>query len=244
MKEYYGALCTKVYESDKSVANNKELDFYLSFANGKKVLEPMCGNGRMLIPFMQKGIDIEGFDMSEEMLIMCVEKGKKLNLEPIVSKQRIEDFTSEKKYDLVMIPIGSFSLVPETLVDRSLRNMKSVLASDGKLLITIVTTPDEVEEIPEWLKTNELLIGEELIIEYRKVHYKEDEKVLFIQLKYESKVDGQLVKTELMDFPIRVYGLGEFEDLLKENGFKDVVIHTVKDGYGEGNAFQVFEISV
>lgn len=244
MKAYYGALCTKVYESDKSVANDKELAFYLSFAKGKKVLEPMCGNGRMLIPFMQKGIDIEGFDMSEDMLKMCVEKGMQLDLKPVISNQRIEDFNSKEKYDLVMIPIGSFSLVPETLVDRSLRNMKSVLASDGKLLITIVTTPDEVEEIPEWLKTNELSMGEELIVEYRKVQYMEDEKVLFIQLKYESIVNGQLVKTELMDFPIRAYGLGEFDELLKENGFRDVVIHTVEDGYGEGNAFQVFECSV
>lgn len=76
-KVYYGALCTEVYESDKSVAYDKELMFYLSFANeNMKVLEPMCGNGRMLLPFMQAGIDIEGFDMSEEMLKMCKEKGK------------------------------------------------------------------------------------------------------------------------------------------------------------------------
>lgn len=244
MKEYYGALCTKVYESDKSVASDKELEFYLSFAKGEKVLEPMCGNGRMLIPFMQEGIDIEGFDMSEEMLKMCMEKGMQLDLKPVVSNQRIEAFHSADKYNLVMIPFGSFSLVPDELVSRSLQNMKSVLTSDGKLLLTIVKTPDEVEELPDWEKTNELLIGDELILEYKKVRYNVDEKVLFIQLKYESIVNGQLVKTELMDFPIRVYGLGEFEDLLKGIGFNNVIIHTVKDGYGDGNAFQVFECSI
>ena len=241
-KVYYGALCTEVYESDKSVAYDKELTFYLSFANeNMKVLEPMCGNGRMLLPFMQAGIDIEGFDMSEEMLKMCKEKGEKLSLEPIVEISKIEDFHTDKKYDLVMIPIGSFSLLPNHLVDRSLQNMKSVLQSDGKLLITIVTTPSQVEEIPEWTKTNEIENGQERILEYKKVHF--ENQVLFIQLKYESVRNGQVVKTELMDFPIRVYELDEFEQVLKKNGFKDIVIHTVEDGYGDGNTFHVFECS-
>ena len=241
-KVYYGALCTEVYESDKSVAYDKELAFYLSFADKTmKVLEPMCGNGRMLLPFMQAGINIDGFDMSDEMLRMCKEKGRKLSLEPNVEINKIEDFHTDKKYDLVMIPIGSFSLLPNNLVDRSLQNMKSVLQSDGRLLITIVTTPSEVEEIPEWVKTNEIEMGQGRILEYRKVHFQNKE--LFIQLKYESLRNGQVVKTELMDFPIQVYELGEFEQVLKKNGFKEVVIHTVEDGYGDGNAFHVFECS-
>lgn len=78
MSDYYGKLCTQIYEVDKSIADGKELDFYLSYAQNKnlKVLEPMCGNGRMLIPFMEKGIDIEGFDVSEEMLRLCSVKAK------------------------------------------------------------------------------------------------------------------------------------------------------------------------
>lgn len=60
MTDYYGELCTRMYESTKSLAEGKELDFYLSFVkdSSMKVLEPMCGNGRMLIPFMQRGIPI------------------------------------------------------------------------------------------------------------------------------------------------------------------------------------------
>ncbi len=110
MIDYYGELCTRIYESDKSLATGKELEFFLSFVknNSMKVLEPMCGNGRMLIPFLQKGIDIEGFDVSEEMLKLCKEKGEKLNLRPCVFHKKIEEFHSDKKYDLIMIPFGSF----------------------------------------------------------------------------------------------------------------------------------------
>jgi hypothetical protein len=42
---YYGELCTKIYETDKSLADGKELEYYLSFVKdrGMKVLEPMYG---------------------------------------------------------------------------------------------------------------------------------------------------------------------------------------------------------
>ena len=82
MKEYYGELCTQIYETNKSIAGGKELEFYLSFVNDKamKVLEPMCGNGRMLIPLLENGVDIEGFDISEEITSLCRIKGRKSNL--------------------------------------------------------------------------------------------------------------------------------------------------------------------
>ncbi|MDR4984573.1 SAM-dependent methyltransferase [Bacillus cereus] len=246
MHTYYGELCTKIYESDKSMAAGKELDFYLSFAKDKnmKVLEPMCGNGRMLIPFMQNGIDIEGFDLSVEMLKMCKEKAEQLNLKPVVSQERIEKFHGNKKYDLIMIPIGSFSLLPDNLVDISLQNMKNNLNENGKFLLTVVLGGNEVEEILDWIETNRKEINNELIVEYRKVSYDDVQKLLNIKLKYEIIHDEKIVQTEIMDFPIRLYDLKEFENILIANGFNQVVIHEIKDGYGEGNSFHVFECSI
>ncbi|EJQ51204.1 Uncharacterized protein BWINRASL_02428 [Bacillus mycoides] len=245
MHTYYGELCTKIYESDKSMAAGKELDFYLSFAKDKniKVLEPMCGNGRMLIPFMQNGVDIEGFDLSEDMLKMCKEKAEQLNLKPVVSQERIEKFHGNKKYDLIMIPIGSFSLLPDNLVDISLQNMKYNLKKNGKLLLTVVQAGSETEQILDWMETNRKEINKELIVEYRKVSYDEAQKLLNIKLKYEVIHDEKIAETEIMDFPIRLYDLKEFENILIANGFSQIVVHEIKDGYGEGNSFHVFECS-
>ncbi|PGM90051.1 class I SAM-dependent methyltransferase [Bacillus cereus] len=246
MLTYYGEICTKIYESDKSIAGGKELDFYLSFAKDKNmtVLEPMCGNGRMLIPFMQNGVNIEGFDISKDMLKVCKEKAEKLNLKPVVSQGRIEKFHSDNKYDLIMIPIGSFSLLPNNLVDISLQNMKNNLKEDGKLLLTILQGGNEAEQILDWIETNRKEINNELIVEYRKVSYDEAQKLLNIILKYEVIQDEKIVETEIMDFPIRLYNLKEFENILITNGFSQIVIHEIKDGYGEGNSFHVFECSL
>lgn len=243
--DYYGELCTKIYESEKSIAMGVELDFYLSFVkDNMKVLEPMCGNGRMLIPFLQRGIDIEGFDISEEMLNVCEEKGKKLGLNPIVFLEKIERFKRNKNYDLIMVPFGSFSLLPDRLVHESLQNLKSVLKPDGKLLLTVMVKNAEVEEVPDWIETNRVQFVDQIIIEYKKMNYNQESKVLNIELKYQSVQGEQLAKIETMDFPIRLYELGEFKNLLQTNGFRDVVVHEVINGYGEGSSFNVFECEI
>ena len=223
MMDYYGELCTKIYESEKSIAMGVELDFYLSFVkeNNMKVLEPMCGNGRMLIPFLKRGIDIEGFDISEEMIDVCEEKGKKLGLNPIVFLEKIEEFKSNVKYDLIMIPFGSFSLLPDKLVYDSLQNLKSVLKPDGKLLLTVMIKNTEVEEIPDWIETNRKQFVDQMIIEYKKMNYNQESKVLNIELQYKAVQGEQLVKIETMDFPIRLYEIEEFKDLLQTNGFRE-----------------------
>ncbi|MDR6552611.1 class I SAM-dependent methyltransferase [Paenibacillus qinlingensis] len=246
MSDYYGELCTKLYESSKSLSEGKELDFYLSFIKDEnmKVLEPMCGNGRMLIPFMQNGIRIEGFDISEEMLKVCKAKGEKLNLKPNVWYGKIEEYKGNHQFDLIIIPFGSFSLLPDALVDKSLTNLKSALKSNGKLLLTIMLKHSGIKEFPDWVETERVQFEDEWIITYKKVQYNEKESMLTTRFKYQSVINGQIRKTEMMDFPLRLYALEEFENTIKSNGFNHVVVHGVKDGYGEGTFFYVVECSM
>ncbi|WP_341279152.1 class I SAM-dependent methyltransferase [Paenibacillus sp. FSL H8-0537] len=191
MISYYGELCTKMYESDKSLADGKELDFYLSFADRKdiSVLEPMCGNGRMLIPFMQRDIQIEGFDISEDMLKVCIEKGNINKLEPKVYYQKIE-------------------------------------------------------ESSDWIQLEKRYINNEWIVISKKAQYHKEQSTLFTKLKYQVVTEDKIEKTEIMDFPLRLYDVKEFENILKTNGFRHIQLHEVKDGYGEGNHFHVFECSL
>lgn len=128
MISYYGELCTKMYESDKSLADGKELDFYLSFADRKdiSVLEPMCGNGRMLIPFMQRDIQIEGFDISEDMLKVCIEKGNINKLEPKVYYQKIEESSDWIQLEKDILTMNGL-LYPKKLniIKSNLRSLRS-----------------------------------------------------------------------------------------------------------------------
>jgi hypothetical protein len=175
------------------------------------------------------------------MLKVCREKAVALNLKPAIFLEKIEEFKSEKQYDLIMIPYGSFSLLPDSLVHKSLKNLKNALNEKGKMLLTIVEKDHEIEEVSEWVETNRKEFGGQSIIEYRKIAYEEETKILQIKLKYEAIRKGITEKTEMMDFPIRLYEPGEFEKVLKSSGFNKIAVHEVRDGYGDGQSFPVYE---
>jgi hypothetical protein len=44
--------------------------------------------------------------------------------------------------------------------------------------------------------------------------------MLSTKLKYQSVKNGQIEKTEIMDFPLRLYEIEEFKNTLKLNGEK------------------------
>ncbi len=57
-RNYYGSLCTEMYEFLHEKAPMDELQFYLSYAEkGMRILEPLCGSGRFLVPFLEYGFN-------------------------------------------------------------------------------------------------------------------------------------------------------------------------------------------
>ena len=74
-KNHYGSLCTEMYELLHQEAPRDELEFYLSYAKrGMSILEPLCGSGRFLVPFLERGLTIQGVDSSGDMLGKLLEK--------------------------------------------------------------------------------------------------------------------------------------------------------------------------
>ena len=72
-QNYYGSLCSDMYEILHKQAPQDELNFYLSYAEkGKKILEPLYGSGRFLIPFLERGFDIYGIDLSKEIIYIRI----------------------------------------------------------------------------------------------------------------------------------------------------------------------------
>src|SRR4051812_41356507 len=113
MLDTYLSLCAEYYDLDKPVCNESELNFYLQYCkktNGP-ILEPMCGTGRFLLPILQRGFDVHGFDASLFMLERLQHKAKAIGLQPNCWQGYLEDLDHGLKYDLVFIPSGSFCLI-------------------------------------------------------------------------------------------------------------------------------------
>jgi SAM-dependent methyltransferase len=86
------------------------LDFYVALAreaNGP-VLDIACGTGRILLPCLQAGVDIEGLDLFEPMLKTLRAKATALGLAPRLHHADMSDFSLPRRYGLLMIPFNAF----------------------------------------------------------------------------------------------------------------------------------------
>ena len=86
------------------------LDFYVALARevSGPVLDIACGTGRILLPCLQAGVDIEGLDLFEPMLKTLRAKAADLSLPPRLHQADMSDFALPRRYELVMIPFNAF----------------------------------------------------------------------------------------------------------------------------------------
>jgi SAM-dependent methyltransferase len=85
-------------------------DFYIGLAREAKgpVLDIACGTGRILLPCLQAGIDIEGVDLFEPMLKTLRAKAAALGLSPRLHQADMSHFSLPRRFALIMIPFNAF----------------------------------------------------------------------------------------------------------------------------------------
>jgi SAM-dependent methyltransferase len=117
-----------------------DLAFYVARAReaGGAVLECGCGTGRILIPTMQAGVDIDGIDINPGMLEVLRRKAEALGLAPRVTLADMRDFTMPRRYALVTIPFRAFMhlLTSEDQI-AALRCIREHLEPGGALVFNL-----------------------------------------------------------------------------------------------------------
>jgi SAM-dependent methyltransferase len=72
------------------------------------VLEVCCGNGRLLVPTLEAGVDADGLDLDPAMLADPRRKLAARGLEAGVFEADMRDFTLPRRYAQLVIPFNSF----------------------------------------------------------------------------------------------------------------------------------------
>lgn len=227
MPNRYGKLASWIYHLDKPIGRSfGDLEYYrqrLAECDGP-ILEPAVGNGRIFIPMLEMGLDIEGFDASHEMLEYCRQECRGRGLVPALTCQTFEQFSYDRRFACIVMPAGSLQLITETASAMAvLKRFWDHLLPGGRLIVDIDTIENVIGQanaVRSWAVGDSDLLtmtAHRAEIDYVK-------QTTLSHLRYEHWRQGTLLSAELDLFHLRWWGVEELAFALREAGFVDVVV--------------------
>ena len=221
----YGTLAAEVYELDKPVGRPfADVEYYTGLLADVRgpILEPATGTGRVLIPLLEAGHQVEGLDSSPQMLARCRQHCRDRGLDPVLREVDMTIYVRLAAYEAVIIPAGSIALLDgrQTTL-QALACFRDSLVPGGHLFVDIpVPRPAAAhEEMRYWPRGSYLWTRQTLHSEYDPVA---SQTTRF--LRYDKWQDGTLRMTELQAFRLQHWTSQEFAELLAEAGFTPMVV--------------------
>lgn len=219
----YKALCTEFYDLDKPTAPKDALQCYLRYAKEAQgpILEPMCGTGRYLIPLLEKGFSVTGFDSSPDMLNVCRKKSKELGLTTSLLEATFGTFPLQSTYNLIFIPSGSFGhLIHSDDISQALKFIVDRLNSGGKFIFEVETLKTIREPQGVWRgRWVTKADGSKIVLNILS-QFDPATRVETGLFRYELWEENAISRTEVEVYHVRHYEAAEIEQLLNQNGLK------------------------
>jgi len=223
----YGEMCAEVYVLDKPPGALGDIGYYREALGGLEgpFLEAACGSGRLMIPMLEAGFDVHGFDHSEHMLAQCRKAADERGLTLKVQRTSYEDFNFDEPFGAIVSPVGSFTLVDDyDAALAALRRFHDNLKPGGRLFVDIQRlaslTATPMDHVRSWTTpTGELLRITSNVVELDLLAQRR-----VSQDRYERWRGGRLIDQELEVLAVRCWALKEFELTLKAAGFADISV--------------------
>ena len=137
----YGALAAEVYDLDQPIGHSfPDVGYYtrlLAKVSGR-ILEPATGTGRILIPLLEAGHEVDGLDTSAAMLAVCRRHCHDRGLDPVLCEADMTIFVRLAAYEAVIIPAGSIALLDGRQATlQALTCFRDSLVPGGRLFVDV-----------------------------------------------------------------------------------------------------------
>ena len=228
--EYYGMLAEfwDLFRGDTSTWEDRI--FYLEIVKkyGQPVLDVGCGTGRILLDFIQQGIDIDGVDNSPDMLALLKQKAEKLNLSPTVYQQEMVELSLPRKYQTILVPSSSFQLLlDEKLLPVAMARFYEHLLPGGVLAMPFMTLWKQGEPLESEF-TREVVRPEDgaTIRRWQYARFDPETDLEHTIDRYEVIRDGEVISSEEhhQSPGTRSYTQEQAIELYQKAGFTDVQV--------------------
>lgn len=198
-----------------------------------------CGTGRILVRFLEHGLDVDGIDTSPDMLDQCREKAAALGLQPTLMCQGMQELAMPRCYQTIYIPCGTFVLVTDReQAWETLRRCYTHLVPGGRLFMNVFWPFGKGEPISDEptggeqeygpMMAHTLPDGRRMVQTYMRVDTDRVEQLLIAKRRYQLFQGDQLLAEEVFDANERWYYKHELQLMLERVGF---VVEGVKGNW-------------
>lgn len=201
---------------------------------GEPALDAACGTGRLLIPFLRAGLDVDACDISADMLTLCEQKSNGEGLHPHLYRQAMHQLDLPRKYKTIVV-CGGFGLGGSRAQDQeALRRLFNHLEPGGVLLLDSYLPYKDPDEWCFWLQEERRKLpeawpssgsrktagnGEEIELRIRIAALDPLDQIVTRQIKAILWRDGQIAKQEEYTLLERLYFRNELIAMLTGAGF-------------------------
>jgi SAM-dependent methyltransferase len=206
---------------------------------GQPALDLGCGVGRLLLPLLRAGLDIDGCDISGDMLRHCRNKAATQGLEPRLYQQPMHALDLPRKYRTIYI-CASFNLAGSRENGlETLRRCFAHLQEGGALLLDIDAEyawhegwekwePAKRKTLPEpWPEERKRRIaadGSEYVEQQRMISVDPLEQRMVRQVRIEKWVLGKLISSQEYTQHRTLYMPNEVLLMMQVAGFRQITI--------------------
>jgi SAM-dependent methyltransferase len=228
--DYHGLVAETWDLSRDDSGNWPDRQLYLDLAReyGEPVLDVGCGTGRIVLDFLQLGIDCDGVDNSPEMLEICRKKSAAHGLAPNLYLQPMEALDLPRRYQMILVPSSTLQLVIDMrAVEETVRRLMRHLLPGGALASPFSFMPAR-DEPPEtdWQLGFERVRPEDgaTVRRWSRGQYHPDDQLWDSEDRFEVVMDGEVIATEAhRRCPEgRWYTQTQAVDLFRRAGFDDI----------------------
>jgi SAM-dependent methyltransferase len=219
-----------------------EIEYFQKFIerDGQPALDVACGTGRLLLPYLRAGLDVDGCDISPDMIALCREQAEREGLSPTLFAQAMHELDPPRTYRTVFV-CGGFGLGSTRDQDlQALARMYECLEPGGTLVLDNEVPYANARQWSHWPKEKRGELprpwrepeerrrgsdGNEYALVGRLVALDPLEQQARLEIRAYMWTNDELVREEEHRITLNLYFKDELLMMLEQTGFVDVVVH-------------------